>query len=82
MYVIPQLRGLTLVSHLELTLVMYALAVTAGFVVTNASWVRGSEGFPAACAAGLILTGLCAVLFCVSLGAATLVQIVERAHNG
>lgn len=57
-------------NHLDLTLHLYAPAITVAAIVTNAAWARSAEGFGSGLLAFLIFTAASMLVFLISSGAA------------
>ena len=59
-------------SHLNLTPLLYAPAITAAAIFTNAAWARASEGFGSGAATVLIFTAASMIVFLIASGVAAL----------
>lgn len=59
-------------THLDLTLHLYAPAITAAAIITNAAWARAAEGFGSGLLAFLIFAAASMLVFLIASGTAAL----------
>ncbi len=59
-------------THLDLTLMLYAPAITIAAIMTNAAWAKAQEGNLAALLALPIFAGAAMIIFILASGTAAL----------